>query len=72
MHVRRSHFISAALADGHIWSKTHHRHVYAAPPVIPPASSGFGGRALPCNQPVWVYGSLCEIGPGRGYHRDGD
>jgi len=31
-----------------------------------------GTRALPCNQPVWVYGSPCEIGLGRGYYRNCD
>jgi len=29
-----------------------------------------GTRALPCNQPVWVYGSPCEIGLGRGFYRN--
>jgi hypothetical protein len=84
---------SAALADGPVRSKTHHRHVYAAPVVVPPepAPSAFGGRlvthpawniacntrdsgtrALPCNQPVWVYGSPCEIGLGLGRYRNCD
>ncbi|HMA74044.1 MAG TPA: hypothetical protein VKP67_21550 [Xanthobacteraceae bacterium] len=31
-----------------------------------------GTRALPCNQPVWVYGSPCEIGLGRGFYRNCD
>jgi hypothetical protein len=31
-----------------------------------------GTRALPCNQPVWVYGSPCEIGLGRGSYRNCD
>ena len=31
-----------------------------------------GTRALPCDQPVWVYGSPCEIGLGRGYYRNCD
>jgi hypothetical protein len=84
---------SAALADGPVGNKHHHRHVYAAPAVVPlaPAPSAFGGRlvthpawniacntrdsgtrALPCNQPVWVYGSPCEIGLGRGFYRNCD
>ena len=29
-------------------------------------------RALPCDQPVWVYGSPCEIGLGRGFYRNCD
>jgi len=29
-----------------------------------------GTRALPCNQPVWVYGTPCEIGLGRGRYRN--
>jgi hypothetical protein len=31
-----------------------------------------GTRALPCDQPVWVYGSPCEIGLGRGFYRNCD
>jgi len=31
-----------------------------------------GTRALPCNQPVWVYGTPCEIGLGRGRYRNCD
>jgi hypothetical protein len=31
-----------------------------------------GTRALPCDQPVWVYGSPCEIGLGRGLYRNCD
>jgi hypothetical protein len=31
-----------------------------------------GTRALPCNQPVWVYGIPCEIGLGRGRYRNCD
>jgi hypothetical protein len=31
-----------------------------------------GTRALPCNQPIWVYGSPCEISLGLGYYRDCD
>jgi hypothetical protein len=31
-----------------------------------------GTRALPCNQPVWVYGSPCEIGLGGGRYRNCD
>ena len=27
-------------------------------------------RALPCDQPVWVYGTPCEIGLGRGFYRN--
>jgi len=77
---------SAALADGPVHGKVHHRHVYAAPaePYAPPPAA-FGGRlvshpawniacnrrdagtrALPCDQPVWVYGHPCEIGIGGG------
>ena len=29
-------------------------------------------RALPCDQPVWVYGSPCEIDLGRGRYRSCD
>lgn len=31
-----------------------------------------GTRALPCNQPVWVYGSPCEISLGLGRYRNCD
>jgi hypothetical protein len=31
-----------------------------------------GTRALPCDQPVWVYGSPCEIGLGLGRYRNCD
>ena len=31
-----------------------------------------GTRALPCDQPVWVYGSPCEIDLGLGRWRDCD
>jgi hypothetical protein len=31
-----------------------------------------GTRALPCDQPVWVYGSPCEIGLGGGRYRNCD
>ena len=81
----------AALADGPLRGKAHHRHVHAAQAAVPPAPSAFGGRlvthpawniacnkrdsgtrALPCDQPVWVYGSPCEIGLGRGLYRNCD
>ena len=26
-------------------------------------------RALPCDQPVWVYGNVCEIDLGLGFYR---
>jgi hypothetical protein len=29
-------------------------------------------RALPCDQPVWVYGSPCEVDLGRGRYRSCD
>lgn len=29
-------------------------------------------RALPCDQPVWVYGSPCEIDLGLGFYRSCD
>ena len=29
-------------------------------------------RAIPCDQPVWVYGSPCEIDEGEGFYRDCD
>ena len=29
-------------------------------------------RALPCDQPVWVYGSPCEIDEGLGFFRNCD
>lgn len=29
-------------------------------------------RALPCDQPVWVYGRPCEIDLGLGYYRSCD
>jgi len=29
-------------------------------------------RALPCDQPVWVYGKPCEIDLGQGYYRSCD
>jgi len=84
---------SAALADGPVRTKTHHRHVHPTQAALPPAAapSAFGGRlvthpawniacnkrdsgtrALPCDQPVWVYGSPCEIGLGRGFYRNCD
>jgi hypothetical protein len=84
---------SAALADGLVRTKAHHRHVHPAQVAVPPAPapSAFGGRlvthpawniacntrdsgtrALPCNQPVWVYGSPCEIGLGLGFYRNCD
>jgi hypothetical protein len=84
---------SAALADGPVRNKAHHRHIHAAQVAVPPVSapSPFGGRlvahpawniacntrdsgtrALPCNQPVWVYGSPCEIGLGLGRYRNCD
>jgi hypothetical protein len=84
---------SAALADGLVRTKAHHRHVHPAQVAVPPAPapSAFGGRlvahpawniacnkrdsgtrALPCDQPVWVYGSPCEIGLGRGFYRNCD
>ena len=81
----------AALADGPLHGKTHHRHAYAVQALAPPAPSPYGGRlvahpawniacntrdsgtrALPCNQPVWVYGSPCEIGLGLGRYRNCD
>ncbi len=27
-------------------------------------------RAIPCDQPVWVYGSPCEIDQGEGFYRE--
>jgi hypothetical protein len=29
-------------------------------------------RAIPCDQPVWIYGSPCEIDEGEGFYRDCD
>jgi hypothetical protein len=52
--------------------------VYGGTLVLHPAHNiacdtrGRATRALPCDQPVWVYGNPCEIDEGLGYFRNCD
>jgi hypothetical protein len=76
---------SNALADAYKSRRHHHRayidEIASPPPyygatlVLHPASNIAcntpfrSTRALPCDQPVWVYGSPCEIDLGLGRYR---
>ena len=79
---------SAAFAGEHVVGRHHHaRNVHAVPPfgtygggrlVMNPSfniacqTRDRATRALPCDQPVWVYGSPCEIDLGLGRWRNCD
>jgi hypothetical protein len=71
--------LSAALAESSRERGTHRRHhatrVLPGRLVLHPAWSfacmtrDRATRALPCDQPIWVYGSPCEVDLGRGRYR---
>ena len=72
--------VDAALAKSYHARKHHARTVvepapYAGTYVLHPASNIAcdtyyrSTRALPCDQPVWVYGNVCEIDLGLGFYR---
>jgi hypothetical protein len=68
--------------------RQHHLQAAVAPPAPAPYTGGTlvlhpawniacmtrdrATRALPCDQPVWVYGSPCEIDLGLGRYRSCD
>jgi hypothetical protein len=74
--------VDAASAKSH-HARRHHLHAavlpapapYAGTYVLHPAHNIAcdthyrATRAIPCDQPVWVYGNVCEIDLGLGFYR---
>src|ERR1700704_4997541 len=73
--ARRHHHRAYIVQDE---PQTVYRAPYGGRLVMPPAQNiachtGYRAtRALPCDQPVWVYGSPCEIDLGLGRSRPCD
>jgi hypothetical protein len=72
-HHGRRHHVQAALAPAP------EIQPYAGPTLVLHPASNIAcntvyrsTRALPCDQPVWVYGRPCEIDLGRGRYRSCD
>jgi hypothetical protein len=81
-------FASIGMADAHRLRHHRYDRVVPEQPIAPAPSYGRlvyhpahniacdtqyrSTRDLPCDQPVWVYGSPCEIDLGRGRYRPCD